>query len=343
MSELVSAAMGAGLVIGIAVPLFTLLAKAILIARWRRDPDPRHHGALPSFILLVAPSLGAVVWFVSAALHLSEPGGSDGACALDHAGATACVDALLFASFLTALAVSALTRGWRRHASRASASGTPVVVGAAHFERLARICVGHPRLRRLRHRIFAARGEVHPLCTRGLAGPRIEIATHFMDRLDDRALVAALLHEAEHHAARDPLRYLIASASIALNPCGFLLRSDLRRWRSAREAVCDEWAVRRAADPLSLAEAIVVAARPRRALRPFAVALDGPRHGLLQLRVQRLLDYAHTPPAPPTRAPFWLGLAAAVGVLLLPHLLGAWPLDVAHTALERALAELGLI
>ena len=45
MSELLLSVLGAGLVFGFAVPLATLITKAILLARWRQDPDPRRHGS----------------------------------------------------------------------------------------------------------------------------------------------------------------------------------------------------------------------------------------------------------------------------------------------------------
>ena len=76
MSELLLSVLGAGLVFVFAVPLATLITKAILVTRWRHDADPRRHGSLPTFLLLVSPSLGAISWFVSAALHLSERGGA---------------------------------------------------------------------------------------------------------------------------------------------------------------------------------------------------------------------------------------------------------------------------
>ncbi|MCB9547013.1 MAG: hypothetical protein H6706_14330 [Myxococcales bacterium] len=343
MSELLASILGAGLVFGLAVPLATLAAKVILMARWRRDPDPRRHGSLLTFLLLVLPSLGAIVWFVSAALHISEPGGSHGVCTLDHAGATACVDALLFALLLSGLMATALTRGWWRIASRVGNHGRRLAPTAPETLRLDRICEAHPRLRDLRPRIFVLEGSEHGICTRGLLRPVIEVDGSLLSRLNDSAVTAALLHEAEHYGDRDPLRYLVASVSVALNPCGFMLRRELLRWRAAREVVCDEWAVRRLADPLSLAEALVAVARLDHPARAFAAGLGGPDSGLLRLRVHLLLDYASRPPGRPSIAPAWFGLGAALGVLTLPHFLGAWPLDLAHLAVERALAALGLI
>jgi Zn-dependent protease with chaperone function len=293
--------------------------------------------------VLVAPSLGALLWFVSAALHLAEPGCAAGVCALEHAGATACLDALLFASLLSALLASALTHGWWRHATAARVRPSPLAASDPVALRLRQVCARHPRLRSLRQRIVAVAGDSHPLCTRGLLRPVIEVDRRLIEQLDDGGLTAALLHEAAHHGALDPLRYLVASASLTINPCGFLLRGELRRWRAAREAVCDEWAVQRAADPLALADALVAAARLHRPLRGFAVGLGGSEHRLLRLRVHLLLDYASRPPGRPSAAPLWMALAAALSVTALPHVMGAWPLDLAHVALERALAAIGLL
>lgn len=343
MNELLASVLGAGLVVGLAVPLATLAAKVFLVARWHRDPDPRRQGSLSTFLILLAPSLGAVLWFVSAALHLSEPGSAVGVCTLDHAGATACLDALLFALLLSGLIATALTRGWWRHVAESGRRATPMRADDQAALRLRRLGERHPRLRALRTRIIAVEGEAHPVCTRGLLRPVIEISRHLIERLDDQGLTAALLHEAEHHGARDPLRYLVASASLAINPCGFLLRKELCRWRAAREAVCDEWAVRRAADPLALADALVAVARLDGPLRGFAAGLGGPEHGLLRLRVHLLLDYVSRPPGRPSSGSTWMAVSAGATVTALPHLVGAWPLDLAHAALEQALAALGLI
>lgn len=87
----------------------------------------------------------------------------------------------------------------------------------------------------------------------------------------------------------------------------------------------------------------MTAARQSGRLRPFAVALGDSTSDLLRLRVHLLLDYASKPPSPPTRRSLWVGMGAAALVLLLPHLIGAWPLEIAHLAIELALSDLGLI
>jgi beta-lactamase regulating signal transducer with metallopeptidase domain len=343
VSELIAALLGAGLVFGIAVPLVTLVAKAVLLARWRHNPDPKRQGSLSTYMLIIAPSIGAVAWFISAALHLSEPGAAGGICALDHGGAAMCLDALLFAGLLAGLAATAMTRGWLRAGAHWQHRAERLPADDATTQRLQQVCAAHPRLRALRSRISAVDGDTHPVCTRGLFRPVIEVSKTLMSRLNDSALTAALLHEAEHHDARDPLRFLVATVSLALNPCGFLLRSELARWRAGREVVCDEWAVRRAADPLSLADALVAAARIDRPLPAFSVALGGNDKGLLRLRIHFLLDYATRPPGRPSRTPILVGVGAMLAVLTLPHAVGAWPLDIAHAALERTLVALGLI
>lgn len=338
-----AAVLSAGLVTGLAVPLATLAAKAVLFARWRRDPDPRRHGSTFTFLVLVAPSFGAVLWFVSAALHLSEPGAAVGVCTLDHLDAGVCADALLFALILSALLAAAVLRAWWCQAGASRIRGARLPSGDAVAMRLRKVCGGHPRLRGLRHRIVAVDGGSHPICTHGFLRPIIVVDRRLVEQLDDESLAAALLHEAAHREMRDPLRYLIARASLAINPCGFLLRRELGRWRAGLEAVCDEWAVRWAADPLALADALVAAARLQGPVGGFAAGLGGSEQRLLQLRVHLLLDYVSRPhPRPPTGS---RGVVpgAALAVAALPHVLGAWPLNLAHTALEQALGALGAL
>ncbi len=342
MSGFLTSVLGVGLVIGLAVPVATLAAKAILVFRWRRDPDPRRYGSLSTFLLLIAPSLGALAWFISAGLHLSEPVDTGTVCSLGHEGTIVCAEALLFVLLLSTLAMTTLLGAIWLHASGTARQRPRLPAGHAHARRLARICSSHPRLRELSRRITAVYGQGPPLCTKGLFMPVIEVAARCMERLPDDALTGALLHEAEHHHARDPLRYLVAGASLVINPCGFLLRQEFRRWRAAREAVCDEWAVRRSADPLALAGALVAVARHDSALRGSVVGLCGPALGLLRLRIHFLLDYASRPPGPRSSTATWLAILVGMGIVLLPHVVGAWPLEDAHAALVRVLAASGL-
>jgi Zn-dependent protease with chaperone function len=307
--------------------------------------DPVRFGSLGVFLLLLAPGLGAMAWFVSAAFHLSEPGSLDAVCSLDHAGLSVCVDALFFATFLLGVFVTALTHRWWRSLGTVARSPTPMLPPDDPASvRLRAVAAEHPDLRRLIGRLWAVRESAQPIFTRGLLWPRIFVSRALIEGLDREGLSAALLHEAEHVAARDPLRYLLASVSLALNPCGFLLRKELRRWRAAREALCDEGAVHRQADPLALAGAILMAVRLSSPSRSVVMGLGGAEGGLLRLRVHRLLSYTSGLPTP--AATFLLKVMATVlvvGLVAMPHVLDAWPLDVLHRALEHAVGFFVLV
>lgn len=334
MGELLPSFLEAALVFALGVPLATLLAKAVLVLRWRRDPDVRRHGSLSAFLLVVAPSLATVLWVVSAALHESEAGGTS----VHAAELSLAVHSLILASLLATVLASVLTYRWRRsgrHASRPS--------DAAAFARVARVCRATPGLASLRGRVRLVEGHAHAICTHGFLRPVVEVSTELARRLDDDALKAALLHEAAHRDALDPLRHLLASAALGLNPLGFLLRPELRRWRACREAICDREAVRRSADPLSLAEAIVAASRLGRPAGGFAVGLGEGRAALVRLRVHLLLQVAENPALAAEPTPRWLGPALVLGVILAPHVVSAWPLDGLHRAAEHLLATLGSI
>ena len=182
------------------------------------------------------------------------------------------------------------------------------------------------------------------MCTRGLLRPRIEVSTKVLETLDDEALTSALLHEAAHARAVDPLRYFLAAVCLSLNPLAGLLRTELSRWRFAREAACDEEAIHRGAPPLALARAIVTVARSGSARVPSGVAaLAGGGTDALRIRVGLILEYAEGRPARRRwDAPFTVLAVALVAVALLPHTLGTAPLDRLHLGIELALHALGL-
>jgi hypothetical protein len=328
----------ATLVFALGVPLATFIAKAILIMRWRRDPDVRRHGSLSAFLLIVGPSLATVLWFVSAALHDSEPGHSLGTCSLGHPNLATCLNPLLLAFLLSTVVAIVVRHRWR-----AAPRGIDELVGTRYFERLARLCGGESRLSLLAQRIKPVGAQAHPICVRGLLRPSVEVSTVLMDQLDDDSLSAALLHEAGHLEGHDPARYLLARVALALNPLGFMLLPDLRRWRACREAVCDQQAVSRSADPLSLAEAIVTASRLRPAAPYLAAALGGSSAGLVRLRVHLLMDYTSKPPPLSRSSSRWFDAGVAIAVILSPHILGVWPLDGIYGVAEKLIATLNLV
>jgi Zn-dependent protease with chaperone function len=317
------------------VPAVTLAAKALLVLRRRHATDIPSFGSSGTILLIAGPALGAAVWFVSAGLHQFEPGRAVATCLAEHLGEEGCEGALVFAMLVALLTASVFTRRLARE--RQAAPGRRLAAGDARVERLRAHCARHPALRARANQMVLVEGATDPLRTRGLWRPVVEVDAALLDRLDAQALDAALLHEAAHAAARDPLRQLVASASLALNSLASLLRPELTRWRIAREAACDREAVRLGADPLALAQALVTVARPSATAPPvFASTLIGGELSALQTRVQLLLDYARRGPPSARHAPPMLGL----GLLLLsmsPHALGSGLLDALHHGIEAAL------
>ncbi len=280
-----------------------------------------------------------------AALHQSESVESVSACIHEHLGGDTCRDVLIFALCIALLLLYAIVkRTFQQHLSRPHARRAPDT--DAQARRLAAISASTPGLRRFGGRIFAMIGANDCLCTRGLLRPVVEVGTDIMDRLDDSALASALLHEREHAAAFDPLRYMLASASFVLNPLGYLLRPEFRRWHLAREAVCDASAVQNGGPPLSLAEAILVAARPAAPTgSPLVVGIaEGAAQGL-RLRIHLLLCYVSTPPVVRWRkAPVVATLLTTLVLVSLPHASDAsWLLGSLHAGVESLanLLEIG--
>jgi beta-lactamase regulating signal transducer with metallopeptidase domain len=194
-----------------------------------------------------------------------------------------------------------------------------VVTDLHALRKLDAACADLTALRTLRPRIRLVEGSV--IRTVGLLRPHIEVGIAVACRLDASALAGALLHEQEHARGLDPLRFVVANACQTLNPTAFLLSGEVRNWRSGREAVCDEAAVHRGADPLALAEALVAAARPAEAAP--AAHLGGGALSLLRGRIALLFSYATTPPRCHCgRTSSKLAAAALVTLGLLPHYWG---------------------
>ena len=166
------------------------------------------------------------------------------------------------------------------------------------------------------------------------------MGTQFAAALSDEALASALGHENEHVRALDPLRYFVLKLALAVNPFGkFLLAPHAARWKVAREAHCDREAVIHGATPLSLAEAIVRAARPGQE----SVALGTGDMNVVKFRVRLLLAFAERSPmrcCNEGRSAIHIALALVFLALLLPHRAGTEPLDVLHSSAEQALTYL---
>ncbi len=341
MNEMLPPALGVLILYLLVVPAITLVGKLLLILRRRRLKEPVHFGSTLMYLLLVSMVMGPALWFVSAVAHLSEPDRTTIACALGHVERELGRNALaLIMGGIVAIAAAVLRRAGREQ--RRKVTGCRVSVTAPQGLRLGRLCQENVHLASVSSRVHAVSGSDTRICTLGYLRPRIEVSIELMAQLDDRALTGALLHEAEHLRTFDPLRYLVAAVCLGLNPAAFLLRPEIIRWRQARELVCDRFAVRAGADPLSLAEALVVAARPRpEPMRAFSAQLGCGSVPWLQYRINLLFGYSTRPPGQEQRGlPSVLLAAIALAPLVLPHVVDAWPLAGLHHSLELAIARL---
>jgi hypothetical protein len=334
VSEFAFPLLGTAIVVLVVLPACSLLAKVALVLLDRHEAGGPLHWLRLRFLVLSGSSALPLAWFFSAGLHQAESGESVLACLFVHDAATLCYDSGLFALALGAVVV---TRSMRvvRSSTRSHASAEEASVLVA---RLARVLESHPMLWPLHDRIVVSGATDFSIGTHGWWKPRVFVGTSFASSLTDDMLAAALGHEGEHVRSLDPLRYLAVELALAANPVGrFLLEAHARRWYAAQEAHCDREAVIQGCRPLSLADAIVRAARPGTL---EVVPLGAPDMRALELRVGMLLAFAEERPVRCYRS----GLSAlptAVALLLvallLPHRAGTGALDAVHRGAEQAL------
>lgn len=336
MAELAFPAVATLALVFLAIPLATLVSKAMLIALRSAAGAAGLCAAGSSlrYVLLVAPVGVPVVWLVSAAIHHAEEEEAALACLFDHMSEGVCSEPLMLAGVI-GLALFA-SFSWRRHvAIRAVIAASPADDPVAEA-RVSRVCASHPRLAALRERVRLVEGD--EIRTVGLFVGRIEMGAQVARRLDDQALLGALLHEDEHVRGFDPLRFVFVSVCQSLNPFAFLLADELVRWRAGREAACDAAAVHRGADPCGLAAALVAVARPPAGAEAASAHLGrGGGISLLRLRIALLMDYVQSPPRCQC-ARTVAKLAASLVLLLaaLPHFWGERVLVDIHRGAERA-------
>lgn len=341
MTEAVFPLLGPALVVLVVLPLAAVLARMGLELLRRAPGVGALRGLGPRYVLLVASSLLPIAWFASAALHQAETGRSVLACVVEHGHDSACVEPRLFSlallAAMTLLALPTLLGTFRR-------SAWPAASGPHRAdERIRAIVDRTPGLADLRGRVEVDDELAPAIATRGLVRPVVVVRSSYLDALDDNAIAAALAHELEHVRHRDPLRYLLLSLSLALNPLGRLsLRREVQRWIAAREAQCDHDAVMGGAEPTALAHALVRAARPGASASPLP-ALAATDLAMLQLRVELLMSYAERPLGErrPRAVPVLrVALALLVVVVVWPHSGETRALDVLHVGAERAAASL---
>lgn len=300
-------------------PLMSLLSLKALEHR-RQELSLTKFGSESTFGWLVAPTLLPLVWLVSSAIHQAESVVAEKGCT----DTVVLLGVLLvgFGGFIT-------FRLWRESPEF---THTTLSEGHPSTQRVRRIVSRDRRLRKLE--IDVVHSSPEPLYTHGLLTPKVVIDACFVEHVDDAMLHAALLHEHAHIRSRDTVRNFVVRLSLAINPLGNWLRPDFERWRTAREAACDQEAVHHGGDALALAEGIVCAVRFRcESLHPTWAALAGPALAL-KLRLALLVSG----PEPPLkslgyRALFGLGILA----IWLPHIQSLAALDFLHAEVERLL------
>ena len=340
MNEAAFPLVGPLLVFLLVLPISAMVTRVLLVVfDWFDSTSGLLSGQAIRYAVLVASSAAPLLWFISASLHQAEHGLAAEVCAAAHAPGALCAEAAYFSLGLCVLAaafgVPRLVRG--QFAVRTS--HTP----AARFVRTRIEQILNHRsglLAPLRRRIVVVDDSRAPIETVGIVFPRVVVRTAFAELLDDEALVAALHHEFEHCCRQDPLRYFVASWALAVNPIGgWLLRPEHARWILAREAQCDRQAVLAGAFPLALAQALLLAARPKH--QPSLAGLGSGQVEAVKLRIGLLLAYADQAPRPcnPSRGRWLLVLVLAV-VLAHPHGAGTEPLDRLHQVSESAVSFL---
>ena len=319
--------------------LLTLASKLWLSRRLDEIEHPAEFDTPAAYIWLVVPGLLPVVWLVSGLIHLDESGALMQACCSVLAGSGASWQQWIFGAGAVALIGTQSCAIWRRWRPTAHAHQLSDVDEAA--TRVQSLCRNHPRLSGFTDDIRVVDCGASICATVGLFGRRIEIAEALVDRLDDPALEAALLHEVAHYSVHDPARSFVLLLSQIINPFAFVLSGEASAWRFSREIVCDGHAVDCGAEPVSVADAILTAARAHSTPSPAACArLCGGEPDALTARVNLLLNVEQpTHDCSSTVKVPAIGTAILSLGLVLPHLMGARVISF-HCLLEETLHTL---
>jgi len=336
VDEVAFPVLGSAFVLSIILPLGALVAKLALLGVERSG----RRGAvawLPlRYFLVVSSSAVPLAWFFSAGVHQAESGRGALACLLGHSRAERCLEPFLFSALLGCIVLALWLRiCTRRTLTRQSASPLALL----QKERIERLLGEDAKLRRLKGRIVVTDGPLFTLCVEGFFRPQVVVGARFAEGLAVSLLRSALAHEQEHIRSYDPLRYALLDLALAVNPLGMrLIGGHVARFKTARELECDREAVLHGAEPLSLAEAIVRAARPSPA---GVVSLSTDETAILKLRVGLLLAFAERAPQRSVASKLAitpLGFLILLGAVLLPHETDSTGLDAIHATAEYTLA-----
>ncbi len=335
MSGWVFPVLGAVALYGVVAPAASLLVLGWF--RWRRGVSVEAAGDVSRSWLLLAPVALPVLWSLSAVAHLQEGDVALPACLHDRQGR--CLDVWGFGAAVLLPWLLGVVRVLRRGRPGAARQ----VVAPDLVRRLARLRGHAPALARLDVRWVE--GEAPAAAVRGVLVPFVQLHVDFARSLDDEALLAVLLHEAEHAQRRDVLRRVAVEAALWPNPMRRWLRPEWRRWLAVREIACDEAACRQGASPAALAAGIVKAVRYESGRLDEVAALAGAEGDVVRLRVALLLamegGFAGCGVRGAVREPVASLGSSCLAVALMPHVAGTAFLDGFHRFVEVGLHLLG--
>ena len=176
--------------------------------------------------------------------------------------------------------------------------------------------------------VLAAAGDVPAFALTGICRSKLMISSAAAAKLEEQELARAVEHELAHLRARDNLKKLLLQA-VAFPG----MRRLERAWANAVELSADAEAVHSQTEALELASALVKISRLRTGCDLPVVAsglVNGPS-SLLEIRVNRLMNWSATTSAPPLHR-YLVIAAGAVAALLIANY--ATALHAAHVLTE---------
>jgi hypothetical protein len=266
-------------------------------------------------VALVALLCGPIVWLIGPLARLAASPLADG-IARERRAWRAVIAPLVVGATCVAMLIGWAIQEPAAADERLSTAGWTVVIVVAALWTRAVVRMVYS---------FSRRAQA-PIAVVGLLHPRIVVAPHVAELLDNDALAAALAHEDAHRRHRDPLRIAAAQFATDLQWPWPQARRRLRAWLEALEEARDDEAIASGIHGDDLATAIVAIAR-HASYAPSA-ALTGST--VLQHRIERLLEARCPPePQPTTGVAFGLAvlfaLAVTCGALVGDTLLGILP------------------
>lgn len=162
----------------------------------------------------------------------------------------------------------------------------------------------HELGKRVRVRLLIDRMNSEPAAY-GIWNWSIVVPRRAVEELSDKDLRSLLAHELGHLIRRDPLWLVIGNILCHLLGFQFLNFVARREWSQASEISCDDWAVQRTQDPVSLARCLTRVAEWRFLVkRPGWVSAATGLRSIFSTRIERLV--AEEPSRSPSCFTGWL-------------------------------------